>query len=85
MYNQYPYNLFNSSYINNYNAQQMEAQRKYWEQQGKIRDLVKALHDFLDAAKDITPEYQQQAFDACCAEIAIQAAIEQQKNRGQWR
>lgn len=82
MYNQYPYNLFNPSYINNYNSQQMEAQRKHWEQQGKIRDLIKALHDLLDAAKDISPEYQQQAFEACCAEIAAQAAIEQQNNWG---
>ena len=70
------------NYINNYNCQQMEEQRKYWEQQGKIRDLVKALHDFISAAKDITPEYQQQAFDACCAEIAWQAAIDQQRDGG---
>lgn len=82
MYNQYPYNLFNPNYINNYNNQQIEAQRKYWEQQGKIRDLVKALHDFLDAAKDISPEYQQQAFEACCAMVAAQAAKEQQRNGG---
>lgn len=85
MYNQYPYNLFNPTYITNYNLQQLEEQRKYWEQQKKIEDLVKALHDFLDAAKDIAPEYQQQAFNACCAEIAIQAANEQQKNRRQWQ
>ncbi len=33
IYNQYPYNLFNPTYVTNYNLQQMEKQCKYWEQQ----------------------------------------------------
>ncbi len=85
IYNQYPYNLFNPAYITNYNLQQLEEERKYWEQQRKIRDMVKAIHDYFDAAKDIEPEYRQQAISACCAEVAAQIAMEQQRNGGQWQ
>ena len=55
--------------------QQAEAQRKHWEQQKKIGDMVKAISDYFKAARDIEPEYQQEAMNACLAEIAVQAAI----------
>ena len=62
--------------------QQAEAQRKHWEQQKKIGDMVKAISDYFKAARDIEPEYQQDAINACLAEIAVQAAIDQQRNGG---
>lgn len=83
--NQYPYDLFNPAYIAGCNIQQMKEQRTYWEQQKKIGDMVRAIHDYFDAARDIEPEYRQQAIDACCAEIAAQVAAEQQRNGGQWQ
>ena len=85
IYNQYPYNIYNPTYINPaYEAQrqQAEAQRKHWEQQKKIGDMVKAISDYFKAAREIEPEYQQEAMNACLAEIAVQAAIDQQRNGG---
>lgn len=46
-----------------------EAERQHREQQENIRDLVKAVHDFLDAAQKVKPEYQQQAQQAVFAAI----------------
>ena len=59
-----------------------DLQRKHWEQQKKIGDMVKAISDYFKAARDIEPEYQQEAMNACLAEIAVQAAIDQQRNGG---
>ena len=89
IYNQYPYSIYNPTYVNPTYLQQLEAQRqqieaerKHWEQQKKIRDMVKAISDYCDAARDIEPEYQQEAMTACLIEIARQAAIDQQRNGG---
>lgn len=89
IYNQYPYNIYNPIYVNQdylqqleVHRQQIEAQRKHWEQQRKIEDMVKAISDYCKAARGIEPEYQQEAFNACLAEIAAQAAVDQQQNGG---
>ena len=84
IYNQYPYNIYNPTYVNPAYLQQLEAQLKHWEQQKKIGDMVKAISDYFKAARDIEPEYQQEAMNACLAEIAVQAAIDQQRNGGHY-
>jgi hypothetical protein len=88
-YNQYPYHIYNPIYVNQDYLQQLqaqqqqaEAQRKHWEQQKKIGDMVKATSDYFRAAREIKPEYQQEAMNACLAEIAMQAAIDQQRSGG---
>lgn len=87
IYNQYPYNIYNPAYVNQTYLQQPEiqhqqAERRYWEQKKKIGDMVKAISDYCKAAREIEPEYQQEAMNACLAEIAMQAAIDQQRNGG---
>ena len=89
IYNQYPYSIYNPNYVNPAYLQQLEAQRKqidaqskHWEQQKKIHDMVKAISDYCGAAREIEPEYQQEAITACLVEIARQAAIDQQRNGG---
>lgn len=78
MYTQYPYNIFNQSYISVYNLQQYNLQ-KHIEQQTKVADMVKAISDFCTAAKAVEPEYQQEAFQACIAEIIQQMEMDNQK------
>ena len=73
MYHNYPYEIFNSDYLNAYQAQQQEAQRQ-WEQNKNIADMVKAISDYFEAARKVDPDYQQRAFNACLAEIINQAA-----------
>ena len=68
MYQNYPYGIFNSDYLRAYQAQQKEAQRQ-WEQNKNIRDLTKALSDFLDASGKVQPDFQQMAWDACACVI----------------
>ena len=95
-YNQYPYSIYNPTFVNQdylqqlevqrqqieAQRQQIEAERKYWEQQKKIGDMVKAISDYCSAARDIEPEYQQEAIAACLVEIARQASIDERRNRG---
>lgn len=73
MYQNYPYGIFNTSYLNMYQAQQMEVQRQ-WEQNNNIVDMVKAISDYFEAARKVDSDYQQIAFSACLAEILNQAA-----------
>lgn len=90
-YNQYPYNIYNPAYVNSAYFQQLEAQRrqmeaerKHWEQQKKIADMVQAISDYFDAAREIKPEYWQEATAACLFEISRQMNMDQQRNRGEW-
>ena len=91
IYNQYPYSIYNPTYVNpaylqqlEAQRQQIEAQRKHLEQQKKIADMVKAISDYFEAARAITdPELQKQATLACSFELARQAAISMQQNGGQ--
>ena len=64
MYNNYPYNFFNQNSLSSFDKQRYEAERQHREQQEIIRDLIKATHDFLDAAQKVKPEYQIQAQQA---------------------
>ncbi len=89
IYNQYPYSIYNPTYVNpdylqqlEAQRQQIEAQRKHLEQQKKITDMVRAISDYCSAAREIEPEYQQEAIAACLIEISRQVAIDQQRNGG---
>jgi len=87
IYSQYPYNIYNPAYVNSAYLRQFEArcqnaERKHWEQQKKIRDMVKEISDYCSAAREIEPEYRQEAMNACLAEIAAQAAVDRQRNGG---
>ena len=73
MYQNYPYGLFNQDYLQAYQAQQREAQRQ-WEQNKNIADMVKAISDYCEAARKVHPDFQEMAFNACLAELCIQAA-----------
>ena len=72
-YQNYPYGLFNQDYLNAYQGQEREAQR-HCEQNQNIADMVKAISDFCEAARKVHPDFQQMAFNACLAELSIQAA-----------
>lgn len=74
-YNSYPYGIFNPQYLNQFQAQQMEAQRNQ-EQQKNIADMVKAISDFCEAARKVHPDYQQTALSFCLAEVTRQIAID---------
>jgi len=91
IYNQYPYSIYNPTYVNpdylqqlEIQRQQAEAERKRREQQKKIGDMVKAISDYFKVAREIEPAYQQEAINACLAEIAAQAVIDQQRNGGRF-
>lgn len=88
-YSQYPYDIYNPTYVNPNYLQQVEAQRQNMEMQQKhlwqqknISDMVKAISDYCKAARQIDPAYQQEAFNACLAEIARQIQIDQQVQGG---
>ena len=81
LYNQYPYAIFNQSYTNPNYLQRIQI-NKFWEQQKKIGDMVKAISDYCEAARSIEGEYQQEAFNACLAEIARQMEIDRQRAGG---
>lgn len=60
----YPYDMFNQNYLNSYDQQMYEAQRKHMEQLENLGDLQKAVSDLLDALDKVKPEYQQYAQQA---------------------
>lgn len=61
--------LFNPQYANQAYLQQLHWQQHDAEQRREIANIVKAVHDYFDAARKITPEYQQMAFNACIAAV----------------
>ena len=65
LYNQ----LFNPQYANQTYLRQLQLQQHDAEQRQEIMNAVKAIHDYFDAARKISPEYQQMAFDACIAAV----------------
>ena len=81
IYNQYPYTIFNQTYINPNYLQQFQWQ-KFWDQQKKIGDRVRAISDYCNAARDIDAEYQQEAITACLAEISRQMEIDRLRAGG---
>lgn len=67
--------IFNQQYVNPNYLQNLQLQH-HAEQQAEITKVVKALHDYFDAARKIEPAYQQQAFWACAT------AIVEEMNKG---
>ena len=63
------YQLFNPQYANTAYLQELQQSQRDAEQRKEIANLVKAIHDYFDAAGKIAPEYQQMAFDACIAAV----------------
>ena len=61
--------IFNQQYVNNDYLSQIQRQQYHAEQQLEIFKATKALRDYCDAARKISPEYQQQAIIACIATI----------------
>ena len=70
MFNQ----MFNTSYINQNNYYQMQAQiAKYQQEQYQnyeVAKFVKAVHDMCESMKKLDPEHQQQAICLSLAEMA---------------
>lgn len=75
-YNQYPYTLFSQKSLDDYIRHQqdiIDARQHRKEQQENIDKMRKAIKDYCHASKKITPDYQQQAINACLEEIILQA------------
>ena len=68
--------FFNPQYANAEYLRHLQWQQHDAEQRREIANIVKAVHDYFDAARKITPEYQQMAFNACIA-----AAVEEMSKR----
>lgn len=64
--------FFNPRYANVEYLRQLQLQQQDAEQRREITNIVKAIHDYFDAARKITPEYQQMAFDACIAAVVAE-------------
>ena len=79
IYDNYPFGIFNPAYLTPFDRQALEAQRRHMEQQKNIADMVKAISDYFDASRKISPDYQQQAMQACMIEIIQQ--IEKRNGR----
>ena len=74
-YSEYPYNIFNQSSLLSFGQQNTYSLQKYHvEQQKNIVDMRKAIRDYCEAARKVSPEYQQIAVDQCLQEIVIQAS-----------
>ena len=68
LYNQ----LFNPQYANEAYLRQLKWQQYDAQQRQEITNIVKAIHDYFDAARKIAPAYQQMAFDACIAAVVAE-------------
>lgn len=77
-YNQYPYAMFNPTYMNAEYLQRLVRQKNEIEQNQKIAEMVKAVKDLCEASRHIQPEYQERAMAACWIELARQIAIDAQ-------
>lgn len=74
--NQYPYSIFNQDALNEFarrQRQNQEMQKHHMEQQKNILDIRKAIRDYCDAARKVSPYYQQEVIYACMEEIMLQA------------
>lgn len=65
----YYQNLFNEQYINQQNYRNAQEQQFQEEQQKEFYNMLKSLNDFMEACNKIAPQYQEQAFNSCIAEI----------------
>lgn len=69
----YFYNtMFNPQYVNpDYYKSQRQMQYTY-EQDKKVADAVKAIHDLCEAIKGMDQFHQQQAVQACLAQMVLE-------------
>ena len=59
-YTDYPYNIFNQNSLLNYGKQNINDYQQYHvEQQKNIVEMRKAIRDYCEAARKVSPEYQQ--------------------------
>ena len=73
-YSDYPYNIFNQSSLLNYGQQNSNDYQQYHvEQQKNIIEMRKAIRDYCESARKVSPEYHQIAINQCLQEIMIQA------------
>lgn len=76
MYYDFNNQMFNPTYVNpNYYHQmqaQIEAQRYEAQQNKEVMDAVKAVRDLCKAVKKMDMQHQQQAFNLCLGEIALE-------------
>lgn len=74
-YSDYPYNIFNQTSLLNYGQQNTNYNQQYHvEQQKNIMEMRKAIRDYCESARKVSPEYQQFAINQCLQEIVIQAS-----------
>lgn len=74
-YNQYQYNIFNQSALEEFIRKQQQNQetlKHHKDQQENILDIRRAIRDYCNAARKVTPDYQTAAINACMEEIMIQ-------------
>ena len=62
-------NLFISQYINEEYFRRLQQQSFESYQNIEFSKMLKGLDDFIRAAKNIAPQYQQEAFNACVTKI----------------
>ena len=68
-YTNYPYGIFNTDGLNTAKFDQYAQQLKAAEQQKHVLEMVKAISDYCEAARQVEPEYQQVAITACLIEL----------------
>ena len=61
--------MFNPQYVNEEYVRQLNYQKFQHEQQKEIANAVKAIHDYCDAARKITPDFQSEAFYQCAMAV----------------
>lgn len=66
--------LFDPNYANPQYYKTLNNQNQHIpdEQKKEISNAVKAVHDLCEAVKKIEPQYQNAAFNACLAQLAIE-------------
>ena len=62
--------MFNPQYVNADYYNQIRQFEYNQNQDEKVRDAIKAMHDLCDAVKDMDPDHQQQAFWGCLGVMA---------------
>lgn len=71
MNNNFNDKMFNPLYDNSeYNDTTMKSKEHSLEQEKKVADAVKAIHDLCEAVKGMDSEHQKIAFSACFSEMA---------------
>ncbi len=62
--------MFNPQFVNPTYYAQMQQVQYTFQQDKKVCDAVKAIHDLCDAIRGMDEPHQQQAFAACLTEMA---------------